>query len=210
MKILVTGFDPFGGETVNPSYEAAKGLPDRMGAAEIIKLELPTRFDRAGDVLTAALEQHRPQVVICLGQAGGRGEITPERVAINIMDTTKPDNAGQQPTDIPICPNGPAAYFSTLPIKSILRRLEQESIPARISNTAGTFVCNAVMYTLLHWIANNAPDTRGGFVHVPYIPEQAQGKSPVPPSMELSAILQGLHCMLDVCIAAWHRNTEKK
>ena len=152
MKILVTGFDPFGGETVNPAYEAVKLLPDTIAGAQIIKLQVPTRFALSGTVLEAAVNEHRPDAVICVGQAGGRSAITPERVAINLADASTPDNAGDQPVDEPIRKDGAPAYFTSLPVKAMVQKMRAAGIPAALSYTAGSFVCNSLMYTLLYLI----------------------------------------------------------
>ena len=150
MKILVTGFDPFGGETVNPAYEAVKLLPDSIAGAQIIKLQVPTRFALSSTVLEAAVNEHRPDAVICVGQAGGRSAITPERVAINLADASIPDNAGDQPVDEPIRKDGAPAYFTSLPVKAMVQKMRAAGIPAALSYTAGSFVCNSLMYTLLY------------------------------------------------------------
>ena len=192
MKILITGFEPFGGENVNPSYEAVKLLPDRMGQANIIKLQLPVSFEGAAKEVKSALLTHQPDAVLCVGQAGGYAGIGVERIAVNLMDASIPDNEGNQPTDQPIVPNGPAAYFSSLPVKDMVKTLKGEGIPAFVSNSAGTYVCNTVMYTLLHEIHCHCPNVRGGFIHVPSTPDQAAAKVPVPSSMALSLIAKGL------------------
>lgn len=185
MKILVTGFDPFGGETVNPAYEAVKLLPDTIAGAQIIKLQVPTRFALSGTVLEAAVNEHRPDAVICVGQAGGRSAITPERVAINLADASIPDNAGDQPVDEPIRKDGAPAYFTSLPVKAMVQKMRAAGIPAALSYTAGSFVCNSLMYTLLYLIDRQYPAMRGGFIHVPYAMEQAVSKPLGTPSMEL-------------------------
>lgn len=181
MRILVTAFDPFGGETVNPAQLALERLPERIGTHEIVKLVVPTVFGRSGDLVTARMDALRPDAVVCLGQAGGRAAVTAERVAINIMDAGKPDNAGFRPEDRPVVPGGPAAYFSTLPIKAM----------AAVSNTAGTFVCNQLLYRVLHHAAAHMPACRCGFLHVPYIPEQTAGKPGVP-AMALDDIVRAV------------------
>ena len=177
MKILLTGFDPFDREKVNPAFEAVKLLPDTIAGAQIVKLEVPTQFVRAGEVLEAAMAEHKPDVVICVGQAGGRAAITPEKVAINLMDGRIPDNAGYQPVDVPIRADGPAAYFATLPVKAMVQRMQDAGIPAAVSYTAGTYVCNSLMYMLLSLIDRKFPSVRGGFIHVPYAMEQADATS---------------------------------
>ena len=188
MTILVTAFDPFGGEAVNPAQLAVEALPERISRHHIIKYIVPTVFGRSGDLVTAQMDRHAPDAVICVGQAGGRDAITPERVAINIMDANQPDNAGIIPKDEPIVPGGPAAYFSTLPVKAMVSAMEAAGISAKLSNTAGTFVCNQLLYRCLPHAATRMPSCRCGFIHVPYIPEQTTDK----PSMKLEDIVTGL------------------
>lgn len=192
MKVLVTGFEPFGNETVNPSYEAVKRLPDRIGRAEITKAKIPVTFATSGPVLEEAIKRHQPDIVLCVGQAGGYAGIAVERVAVNLQDASIPDNSGEQPEDQPIVPDGPNAYFSSLPVKEMVKALRKEGIPAFVSNSAGTYVCNHLMYILLHRIHLENRAMRGGFIHVPYSMEQAAGKTSVPPSMELSQIARAL------------------
>ena len=141
MKILLTGFDPFGGETVNPAFEAVKLLPDTIAGAEIVKQEVPTEFIRAGEVLEAAIQANQPDVVICIGQAGGRSAITPEKVAINLMDGRIADNAGYQPIDVTIQEDGETAYFTSLPVKAMVQNIKDAGIPSALSYTAGSYVC---------------------------------------------------------------------
>ena len=200
MKILITGFDPFGGETVNPAYEAVKLLPDTIAGAEIIKLEVPTRFHRAGAVLENAMQRHKPDVVICVGQAGGRAAITPEKVAINLMDGRIPDNAGYQPVDVPIREDGETAYFISLPVKAMVQRMRDAGIPAAVSYTAGTYVCNYLLYTLLYLIDKKYPHVRGGFIHVPYAMEQVINKPLGTPSMDLRQIARGLETAVEAVV----------
>ena len=201
MKILITGFDPFGGETVNPAYEAVKLLPDTIAGAEIIKLEVPTRFHRAGAVLEDAMQRHKPDAVICVGQAGGRAAITPEKVAINLMDGRIPDNAGYQPVDVPIREHGETAYFTSLPVKAMVQRMRDAGIPAAVSYTAGTYVCNYLLYTLLYLIDKKYPNVRGGFIHVPYAMEQVINKPLGTPSMDLHQIARGLETAVEAVAA---------
>ena len=201
MKILITGFDPFGGETVNPAYEAVKLLPDTIAGAEIIKLEVPTRFHRAGAVLEDAMKRHKPDTVICVGQAGGRAAITPEKVAINLMDGRIPDNAGYQPVDVPIREDGETAYFTFLPVKAMVQRMRDAGIPAAVSYTAGTYVCNYLLYTLLYLIDKKYPNVRGGFIHVPYAMEQVINKPLGTPSMDLHQIARGLETAVEAVAA---------
>ncbi|MBQ2818139.1 MAG: pyroglutamyl-peptidase I [Clostridia bacterium] len=190
MKILLTGFDPFGGESINPAWEAVKLVKAPEGA-EIIKLEVPTVFGKSAEKVFAAIKEHMPDHVMLIGQAGGRKAITPERVAINVMDASIPDNAGYQPSDEAISQSGENAYFSTLPIKKMAAQMKNAGIAAQISNTAGTFVCNYLMYSVLDKIKKNYPDMRAGFIHVPFIPQQVE-KRPDVPSMELWDIVKGL------------------
>ena len=199
MKILVTGFDPFGGETVNPAYEAVKLLPDTIAGAQIIKLQVPTRFALSCTVLEAAVNEHRPDAVICVGQAGGRSAITPERVAINLADASIPDNAGDQPVDEPIRKDGAPAYFTSLPVKAMVQN-ESRRYSGSPLHTAGSFVCNSLMYTLLYLIDRQYPAMRGGFIHVPYAMEQAVSKPLGTPSMELHQIVRGLALAVEAVV----------
>ncbi|WP_037576278.1 pyroglutamyl-peptidase I [Phaeacidiphilus oryzae] len=167
--ILLTGFAPFGGETVNPSWEAVRLLGETEGFAAV---QLRCEFGAALDDLRAAVDAHDPDLVLAVGQAGGRNQVTVERVAVNVDDARIPDNAGRQPIDEPVVAGGPAAYFSTLPVKACVAAARRAGVPAAVSNTAGTFVCNHVAYGLAHLIATERPEMRGGFVHLPYAPEQ--------------------------------------
>lgn len=168
MRVLLTGFDPFGGDSTNPSYEAVKRVPDTIDGIEVIKKEIPTVFRKSIEILEQSIEEYKPDIVICVGQAGGRYDITIERVAINIDDARIPDNEGNQPIDEPIFADGDAAYFSSLPIKAITNEIKKEGIPASVSNTAGTFVCNHIMYGLLYLIDKKYNNIKGGFIHVPF------------------------------------------
>ncbi len=204
MKLLLTAFDPFGGEKVNPALEAVKRVPDRVGGVEVIKLEVPTVFGEAISVLKAGLEKHQPDAVLCIGQAGGRFELTPERVAINLDDARIPDNKGNQPIDQPIEPEGAPAYFTTLPIKAMVEAMRDAGLPAAVSNTAGTFVCNHLMYGLLHALNTQYPQARGGFMHVPFIPEQTARRAVPAPSLSTADIALGI----EVAITAIQNNQE--
>ncbi|MCL2571128.1 MAG: pyroglutamyl-peptidase I [Defluviitaleaceae bacterium] len=190
-KVLVTAFDPFGGESINPAQVAVMLLPDEIDGITVIKRVLPVVFGRSAEILCEIIEEERPVAVISVGQAGGRPSITVERVAINIDDARIPDNDGVKREDTPIAIDGPAAYFSTLPIKAIVSDLKESGIPAAISDSAGTFVCNHIMYSALHWAALNQLELKAGFVHIPYLPEQTVDK-PNMPSMSAENIIAGL------------------
>ena len=195
MKILLTAFEPFGGERINPALEAVKLVADKIGAAEIVKLEVPTVFGKCIAAVAEAIERERPEAVLCIGQAGGRSALTPERVAINVDDARIPDNEGDQPLDRPIFPDGPAAYFATLPVKAMVEAIRAAGIPASLSNTAGTFVCNHLMYGVLYTLEKRFPGVRGGFLHVPYAPEQVVDK-PGQPSMSIQLIARGIEAAI--------------
>ena len=169
-KLLITGFDPFGGESVNPSWEAVKLLPETIGDYQLHKLQIPTIFGTAAETVLAEAQRILPDVIICVGQAGTRAAVTPERVGINIRDARISDNAGVSPKEETIVPGGPDGYFSTLPIKAMATAIEQTGLPGTVSNTAGTFVCNDTLYTLLHHY--HGTQIRCGFIHVPWLPEQ--------------------------------------
>lgn len=195
MKVLITAFDPFGGEAVNPAYQAVMALPEMIGDRKLVKLELPTVFETAGQRLLQAVDAEQPDAVLCVGQAGGRAEITLERVAVNLRDARIADNGGNQPVDEPIDPDGPAAYFATIPTRALVEALREREIPAALSYTAGTFVCNDVLYTLLHRI--HGTGIRGGFVHVPYSTAQAAGKPAGTPSMPVQTVVQALRVLVE-------------
>ena len=171
-KLLITGFDPFGGASVNPAREAVMALPDVVGDYALAKLEIPTVFGLAAETVLRAAEALCPDVILCVGQAGGRAAITPEVVAINLREASIPDNAGNQPKNMPVVENAPAAYFSTLPVRAMAEGVKAAGIPCSLSYSAGVFVCNDLLYTLLHHY--DGTDTRVGFVHIPYLPEQAK------------------------------------
>ena len=183
-KLLITGFDPFDGATVNPSWEAVKLLPDTIGEYELHKLQIPTVFGLAPETVLAEAEKLQPDVIISVGQAGTRPAITPERIGIDVRDARICDNAGVSPKDEPIVPGGPDGYLSTLPVKAMIAAISEAGIPAAISNTAGTFVCNDVLYSLLHHYAGTG--TRCGFIHVPWLPEQGE------PSLSLESTAKAL------------------
>ena len=171
-KLLITGFDPFGGASVNPAREAVMALPDVVGDYVLTKLEIPTVFGMAAETVLQAAEILCPDVILCVGQAGGRAAITPEVVAINLREASIPDNMGYTPQNQPVVAHAPAAYFSTLPVRAMAEGVKAAGIPCSLSYSAGVFVCNDLLYTLLHHY--DGTDTRVGFVHIPYLPEQAK------------------------------------
>ena len=199
MKILVTGFDPFGGEKVNPALEAVKSLPSVIHGAEIRWVEIPTVFYQSAEVLEAEIVRYQPDVVLCIGQAGGRAGLTPERVAINQDDARIPDNQGNQPIDTPIRLDGEAAYFSTLPIKAMVQAINEVGLPATVSNTAGTFVCNHLMYQALYLADKKFPNMKAGFMHIPYMTEQVVNK-PNTASMCLRDIVRGIEAAIGAIV----------
>lgn len=197
--ILVTGFESFGGETVNPSWEVVKQLEGMtIDDCRVVTRQLPCVFGESLTVLNSAIDELNPNVVVAVGQAGGRVDITVERVGINVDDARIPDNRGQQPIDVAIVPDGPAAWFSSLPIKAMVAAMREKGIPASVSQTAGTFVCNHVMYGLLHKIREQA-DVKGGFIHIPYLPEQAAAHAGAP-SMAAQTVKDALEIALTVAL----------
>ncbi|MDR5585919.1 MULTISPECIES: pyroglutamyl-peptidase I [Clostridium] len=199
MKVLITGFDPFGGESINPALEAVKKLPNTISNAEIIKLEIPTVFKKSLEKIEENILAHKPDIVISIGQAGGRFGITPERVAINIDDARIEDNEKNQPIDLKVFEDGENAYFATLPIKAMVKEMQEAGIPSSVSNSAGTFVCNHVMYGVLYMINKKYPNIKGGFIHVPYIPSQVVNK-PNMPSMSIEDISKGLELSIKAAV----------
>lgn len=194
MKILVTGFDPFGGEETNPAIESVKRINENIEGAEIIKLEIPTVFHKASDVVEAKIQEVKPDVILSVGQAGGRYGITVERVAINEDDARIEDNEGNQPIDVKIREDGAPAYFASLPIKAMVEEIKKENIPASVSNSAGTFVCNHIMYQDLY-LAEKYGYIKAGFIHVPFLTEQVLDK-PNTASMSLDDIVRGLNAAI--------------
>jgi len=197
--ILVTGFEPFGGETVNPSWEVVKQLEGiTIDDCRVVTRQLPCVFGESLTVLNSAIDELNPTVVVAVGQAGGRVDITVERVGINVDDARIPDNRGQQPIDVAIVPNGPAAWFSSLPIKAMVAAMREKGIPASVSQTAGTFVCNHVMYGLVHKIRERTY-VKGGFIHIPYLPEQAAAHAGAP-SMAAQTVKDALEIAITVAL----------
>ncbi|MFC6289106.1 pyroglutamyl-peptidase I [Levilactobacillus angrenensis] len=191
MKILVTGFDPFGGEATNPAIEAVKRLPATIAGAEIIPLLVPTVFETVGPVVRQAILAKRPDVVLSIGQAGGRAALTPELVAINLADGRIPDNAGDQPVDRPLQAEGATAYFTELPVKAMVQAIRDVGLPSTVSTTAGTYVCNALMYQVQYLRATEFPTLRAGFMHIPFLPSQVVTK-PGTPSLALADDVRGI------------------
>ncbi|MCI5997312.1 MAG: pyroglutamyl-peptidase I [Peptoniphilaceae bacterium] len=199
MKILVSGFDPFGGEKINPAIESVKKLPDEINGVKIIKVEIPTVAHKSLKKLQEVIEIEKPDVVLSIGQAGGRPDITVERVGINVDDFRIKDNEKNQPIDEKIAKDGPDAYLVTVPIKAMVQKMTENKIPASVSNTAGTFVCNHVCYGMAHLAATKYPNMRTGFVHIPFLPEQVLDKRNMP-SMPLELIVKGLECAISAII----------
>lgn len=190
-RLLITGFDAFGGENINPSWLAVEKLPPRIGDHMLCKLAIPTVFGEAARMVLEAAEEFQPDVILCVGLAGGRDAVTPERIAVNIRDARIPDNAGSQPRGEFVVPGAPAAYFATVPVEKMAQAVRDAQVPGAVSNTAGTYVCNDVMYTLLHRYAGTA--VKVGFIHVPYLPEQGS------PSLPLEETVKALHAAILAC-----------
>lgn len=199
MKVLVTGFDPFGGESINPAIESVKRLPDTIAGAEIIKMEIPTVFHKSINVIDDAIKEHDPDVILSIGQAGGRYDITVERIGINCDDARIADNEGNQMIDEPVFADGPAAYFVNLPIKAMVSEIQKAGIPASVSNSAGTFVCNHITYGVRHLVETKYPGKRSGFIHIPFLPNQVLDKKGQP-SMALSTIIDGLSAAIKAIV----------
>lgn len=187
-KLLVTGFDPFGGESINPAWEAVRLLPERISSFQIFKLQIPTVFGLAAEQVLAEAKHLQPDVILSIGQAGGRSQVTPERIGINVRSARICDNQGNCPSEEPIVPGGPDGLFSTLPVAEMAEAIRQAGLPGGVSNSAGTFVCNDVLYTLLAHYAGTPVQV--GFIHVPYLPEQGQ------PSMILTDTVRALEAAI--------------
>lgn len=192
-KLLITGFDPFGGERINPSWEAVKLLPDCIGDYQLIKMEIPTVFGLAAQRVLEKDAEINADVILCIGQAGGREAVTPERIGINIRSARIADNAGNQPVEEPVIFGGPDGIFSTVPVSEMAQAIREAGLPGAVSNTAGAFVCNDTLYTLLHRYAGTA--VRVGFIHVPYLPQQGT------PNLSLEQITQALHAAISALCA---------
>lgn len=204
MKLLLTAFDPFGGEPINPALEAVKLVRDRVGGVQVVKQEVPTVFGKSIATVQAAIERERPDVVLCIGQAGGRFDMTPERVAINCDDARIKDNEGNQPIDTPIFADGAPAYFATIPIKAMVAAIRAAGVPASVSNTAGTFVCNHLMYGVLYTLAKKYPGVKGGFMHVPFVTSQVVNRPTAAPCLSVQEIVTGI----EAAIAAIEQNAD--
>ncbi|MBO5891645.1 MAG: pyroglutamyl-peptidase I [Oscillospiraceae bacterium] len=186
-KLLITGFEPFGGETVNPSWEAVQRLPDKIGSFQLTKLQISVEYGKAAEIVVKQASLCKPDVILCVGQAGKRSGVTPEAVAINLRDTASPDNAGLLQQNVPVIPGGPDAYFATVPVRDMVKAIQAANIPASLSLSAGAYVCNDVLYTLLHRYHDS--ETQVGFIHVPYLPQQAKEGIP---SLTLEQITDAL------------------
>ena len=186
-RLLITGFDPFGGQPINPSWEAVRRLPDVIGDYTLTKLQIPTVFGAAAQTVLDTAQSVRPDVILSIGQAGGRSAVTPEVVGLNLREAGIPDNAGNQPTAQPVVENASTAYFATVPVREMVRAINAAGLPGALSYSAGVYVCNDVLYTLLHHYADTP--TRVGFIHVPFLPEQAQNGQP---SLTLDQMVQAL------------------
>lgn len=191
-KILFTGFEPFGADTINPSWEAVLRLPDEIDGTAVVRYRLPVEYDTAAKLLEAIIEKELPDAVICVGQAGGRSVMTPEMVAINWKDASIPDNRNVRYEGTVIREDGPAAYFSTIPVKAIAAAMREAGVPASVSYTAGTYVCNNLMYHLLFLLEQRYPAVKGGFIHTPYTCEQISERSLTAPSLPLEMMTRGL------------------
>ena len=199
MKILLTAFEPFGGEKINAAQEAAALVKNEIAGARIVKMDVPVVFGKSIEAVISAIQKERPDAVLCLGQAGGRTGLTPERVAINLDNARIPDNEGNQPVDRPIYADGAPAYFSTLPVKAMVRAIQQAGLPASLSNSAGTFVCNHLMYGILYHMSQSWPEIRGGFMHLPFLPEQVQDR-PGTPNLSREAMAAGIEAALKAIV----------
>ncbi len=203
--VLLTGFEPFNGASINPAWEAVRALEGWSEADFRVEVrQLPCVFVEANRALAEMVEALHPDVVIAVGQAGGRAEISVERVAINVDDASILDNAGRQPVDQAIAQEGPAAYFTTLPIKAMVAAMREAGLRAGVSQTAGTFVCNHVFYGLMHHVTASGRAVKAGFIHVPYLPEQAEAREDAPPSMALEEIVAGIRIAVDTAVRVEH------
>lgn len=199
MKILVTGFDPFDKEPINPAIEVVKRLPDQIKGADILKLEVPTVRYESIELIDQTIEKENPDVILSIGQAGGRAEISVERIGINVDDFRIKDNHGNQPIDEVIFKDGQSAYFSSLPIKAMVERIKSANIPASVSNSAGTFVCNHVLYGVAHLIITKYPKKKSGFIHIPFMNEQVVNKENMP-SMDIETMTLAIEKAIEAIV----------
>ena len=199
-KVLITGFDPFGGEKINPAYEAVKLLPDEISGAKIIKKEIPTVFQKGPDAVYEAIQENQPDYVLCIGQAGGRSQVTPEWVGINFRNARIADNEGNQPLQTSVVENGPEAYFTMLPVFRMVEKRKEHGSPASVSYTAGTYVCNDVMYSVLHYCNTEFKGVKGGFMHVPYATEQTVNQPAGTPGMNLKDIAKAIELSVEAML----------
>ncbi len=198
--VLLFGFEPFGGEDINPAQEVVRELAgERIAGHRVVPAELPVTFDGAQAALADAIALEKPSLVIGIGQAGGRARISLERVAINLIDARIPDNSGAQPIDAPVIDDAPAAYFATLPVKAMLSAMQSAGVPAELSLSAGSYVCNAAFFALMHLLATQHRDVRGGFIHIPYLPRQAAAH-PGAPSMGLGTLSKGIGIAIEAAL----------
>ena len=198
MRALVTGFEPFGGDSVNPSWLAVSRLPKQVAGVEVHVAELPCSYANSAGLLRAAIAKVQPDIVLCVGQAGGRADLCLERVAINVQDARIRDNDGAQPIDSPVIEGGPVARFGSLPIKACVAEMRKAGLPAAVSNTAGTFVCNHIFYALMDMAERHPTPLRGGFLHIPFAPEQVTGSAP---SVAVDDVVRGIEIILATCAA---------
>ena len=199
MKVLLTAFEPFGGEAINPAQEAVRLVKDNIDGADIVKIDVPVVFNKAGEVVYAAMKKENPDVVLCIGQAGGRFGVTPERVAINMQDARIADNDGQQPKDVACFKDGPVAYFTSLPAKRMVEAIKKAGVPASVSYTAGTYVCNDLMYSVLYHIDKEFNGMKGGFMHVPFLHDQVMTK-PNTPSISLDDVVKAIEAAISAIV----------
>ena len=199
-KVLITGFDPFGGETINPAYEAVKLLPDEIAGAKIIKKEIPTVFQKGPDAVYEEIQSSKPDYVLCIGQAGGRSQVTPEWVGINFRNARIADNEGNQPLQTSVVENGPEAYFTMLPVFRMVEKMKENGIPANVSYTAGTYVCNDVMYSVLHYCHTEFKGVKGGFMHVPFATEQTVNQPAGTPGMNLKDMAKAIELSVEAML----------
>ena len=198
--VLLFGFEPFGGEDINPAQDVVRELAgERIAGHRVVPAELPVTFDGSMAALTDAIAREKPKLVIGIGQAGGRARISLERVAINLIDARIPDNAGAQPVDAPVIDGAPAAYFTTLPVKAMLAAMQSAGVPAELSFSAGSYVCNAAFFALMHLLTTQHNSVRGGFIHIPYLPRQAAAHQGAP-SMELGTLSKGIGIAIEAAL----------